>query len=830
MGEAPSHQSYGATSRFIMRMRNKLIYDRRLSFFRIFGIVSVLSISLLSINFLSSLFVSSPSSFKKRNIPTQIQNINSSGSQLSSLKETALSKGKSEKIKFNVFQGYHDRRATQDVMTSYTFNLGKNSLKDVLLAASQRNENYEFELHLQSSQQQRAFLEENGKECYGVESGENLVLKRYDEMDDITQDNYKQELWKFCALSINGGAYVQGNSLSFLDTFQTIASSSGSSLNNYAVLGSSFEGVIDGSFLFLCDINSQKNIAMKMVSLLLGTSGQKLDSEPLLIHNELYRLIQKDLFEDESTELQPGVHHSETNDHIWSILEQRCSVNHLKQNSNPDNLNQSKNLAFHCPDGNEYCCELVDSTSASVLLLSPHVLVPTQYLPPYESLPKPYKFRNKNQIGANPYNTIDDNENLLYISTIREKVFIPFDELMQSENLTPNLYEILSHDKCLPESTECSNCLRNKLGANCTTCAEECTCYCKKLCDVKPSPKFVSKILDIHPPLYRKDPSRIIPRIVHQTWFEPVTKDKYPNMSRLIESFKQSGWEYRFYDDDQALEFLSTHFPPEVREAYESMIPGAFKADLFRYCTLLINGGVYADMDVILESNLDAAVDKDIGFMVPIDEPGSPVNRRMCLWNGFIASAPAHPFLAKVIEYVVNHARNKFTSVDMDSILCPNPELSVSHAFDTLFTAGPCILGAAMNKVLMRHLQTPFIPGNLDSFQPQEGVIELENSLDSDESDIRHSIPGRSVILSQNKADMGCHRFTWLERNLLVAATDMPNYDDREQVDGVGQHYSKSHVRVGVYGLENLYTDDIIANEDLKFRIIDKSDGMNEIE
>ena len=47
---------------------------------------------------------------------------------------------------------------------------------------------------------------------------------------------------------------------------------------------------------------------------------------------------------------------------------------------------------------------------------------------------------------------------------------------------------------------------------------------------------------------------------------------------------------------------------------------GAFKADLFRYCVLLIRGGVYADMDVLLETNLDDAIANDIGFMTPIDE------------------------------------------------------------------------------------------------------------------------------------------------------------------------------------------------------------------
>ena len=90
-------------------------------------------------------------------------------------------------------------------------------------------------------------------------------------------------------------------------------------------------------------------------------------------------------------------------------------------------------------------------------------------------------------------------------------------------------------------------------------------------------------------------------------------------MSRLIESWKRSGWSYQFYDDAAAAKFLSLHFPPEVREAYDAIIPGAFKADLFRYCVLLIRGGVYADMDVMLESNLDAAIPEDVGFMVPVD-------------------------------------------------------------------------------------------------------------------------------------------------------------------------------------------------------------------
>lgn len=270
-----------------------------------------------------------------------------------------------------------------------------------------------------------------------------------------------------------------------------------------------------------------------------------------------------------------------------------------------------------------------------------------------------------------------------------------------------------------------------------------------------------------------------------------------------------------------SLNFLSTHFPPEVREAYETLRPGAFKADLFRYCVLLIHGGVYADMDIMLEANLDMAVGPDIGFMVPQDEPGNRVNRRMCLWNGFIAAAPAHPFLAKTIETVVNNIRNRFTSVDTDNMFCPHPELSMLHGYDTLFTAGPCILGAMVNKVLGRNGQTTFEAGEIDLWETSkqsalEKGTEFVIGVDDKQS---KKIPGRAIILHQNKEDMGSHRFTFLEKNLVVAATDLPNSDDREKQEKAPEHYSNTHTKEGIYGLEKLYTDFDRANEDLRFYV-----------
>jgi hypothetical protein len=204
--------------------------------------------------------------------------------------------------------------------------------------------------------------------------------------------------------------------------------------------------------------------------------------------------------------------------------------------------------------------------------------------------------------------------------------------------------------------------------------------------------------------------------------------------------------------------------------------------------------------------------------MVPTDEPGMPVNKRMCLWNGLIASAPAHPYLIKAIETVVNQVRNRFTSVDNDATFCPNPELSILHAFDTLFTAGPCLLGASINRVLGRPPQTAFSTGELDSSSHTKTGLSFVKGTDDDSK-----IPGRTIILHQNKWDMGAHRFTLLEKNLVVAATDLPDSNDREKLEskssgnGGGEHYSKTHAKTGIYGLEGLYTDKRKADEDILF-------------
>ena len=55
-----------------------------------------------------------------------------------------------------------------------------------------------------------------------------------------------------------------------------------------------------------------------------------------------------------------------------------------------------------------------------------------------------------------------------------------------------------------------------------------------------------------------------------------------------------------FHSDDQARQFVQEHFDPRVLEAYDKCPLAVMRADLWRYCVLYENGGVYADADTHL--------------------------------------------------------------------------------------------------------------------------------------------------------------------------------------------------------------------------------------
>lgn len=76
-----------------------------------------------------------------------------------------------------------------------------------------------------------------------------------------------------------------------------------------------------------------------------------------------------------------------------------------------------------------------------------------------------------------------------------------------------------------------------------------------------------------------------IPFTIHQTYYtKQLDSDIYQTC--LIIKNMNPEYNYAFYDDNDCRAYIAAHYPSEYLKAYDMVIPGAYKADVFRYLVL----------------------------------------------------------------------------------------------------------------------------------------------------------------------------------------------------------------------------------------------------
>jgi hypothetical protein len=87
----------------------------------------------------------------------------------------------------------------------------------------------------------------------------------------------------------------------------------------------------------------------------------------------------------------------------------------------------------------------------------------------------------------------------------------------------------------------------------------------------------------------------VIPLNIFQTW---NTLQLPPNMKKNVELLKSQNPEFTYYlyDDIMCRTFIQQNFDADVLYAFDKLKPGAYKADLWRYCILYKKGGIYLDI------------------------------------------------------------------------------------------------------------------------------------------------------------------------------------------------------------------------------------------
>lgn len=184
------------------------------------------------------------------------------------------------------------------------------------------------------------------------------------------------------------------------------------------------------------------------------------------------------------------------------------------------------------------------------------------------------------------------------------------------------------------------------------------------------SNEYNDKIININTniKLYKHEyKNQKIPKTIIQT----VSSKNIENINHYnsILTFIELNPEYKYviYDDNESRKFIKDNFDERTLVAYDLLIPGAFKADFFRYCILYINGGCYFDCKQILRVPLRKIIDSDDEFILCRD-------MSIGYFNAVMMSQKENSNLLKTIEdcktkifnfeYYFNIYDRNFNSID----------------------------------------------------------------------------------------------------------------------------------------------------------------------
>jgi len=144
----------------------------------------------------------------------------------------------------------------------------------------------------------------------------------------------------------------------------------------------------------------------------------------------------------------------------------------------------------------------------------------------------------------------------------------------------------------------------------------------------------------------------VVPSFIYQTWHsKKVPLGMHNNIVRLKRN--NPGFKYFLFDDNDCENFIRDNFEPDVVDAYQRLVPGAYKADLWRYCILYKQGGIYLDIKYGHANGfkLITLLEKE-HWVLDIGGDG--------IYNALMVCKPGNEILWKAIQKVVDNVKNRY--------------------------------------------------------------------------------------------------------------------------------------------------------------------------
>jgi mannosyltransferase OCH1-like enzyme len=144
----------------------------------------------------------------------------------------------------------------------------------------------------------------------------------------------------------------------------------------------------------------------------------------------------------------------------------------------------------------------------------------------------------------------------------------------------------------------------------------------------------------------------IIPKKIFQTHKSIEYIKTKPKIQKAINSWRRfcPEFEYYFYTDELCDKFIKDNFDKHIYNLYKNLPLPVMKADLWRYCVIYINGGIYADTDTICLSNPNLLINNSLLTIAPEN------NVHLCQWT--FSAPPKSQILKTIIDLCIERLTN----------------------------------------------------------------------------------------------------------------------------------------------------------------------------
>ena len=174
------------------------------------------------------------------------------------------------------------------------------------------------------------------------------------------------------------------------------------------------------------------------------------------------------------------------------------------------------------------------------------------------------------------------------------------------------------------------------------------------------------------------DNDQLIPKRIIQTMDNNKVSLQHLKTVQTLKELNPE-YEYVFYNASDRRLFIKTHFDSDVLDTYDGLLYGAFKADIFRYCYLYINGGCYIDCKMIGRTPLRNIITSTLKSGICIDRINNAFQ------NNVILTVPKNPIMKSCIKLCVERFKNK---------------IHIKQNFGSLYHTGPFMFYTAIHDMI----------------------------------------------------------------------------------------------------------------------------------